>query len=247
MQSRLAEAIALTSSPLAVILTDERPRGALQFKEGAWGCVAASMIAVSQGKTAVFDRKSGCAGGAIGLGFGNAFEQRGFPIDKLLSTGDPDNAPADSLMTHGERFFKDPATVRRALAHLPVTEVPTEFVVMKPLESLGDAETPELVVFLVNPDQLSALIVMTDYSRGSGEPSIAPFGGACWGVLYGYAEARREVPRGVVGFSDIAQRQRTPRDILSYTLPWKLFLQMEADVQGSFLELEDWQQLRQRQ
>jgi uncharacterized protein (DUF169 family) len=247
MQSKLAQAIALASSPVAVILTDERPQGALQFKEGAWGCVAASMLAVSAGKTAAFDRRSGCAGGATGLGFGNAFERRTFPIDKLLSTGDPDSAPAGSPMVHGERFFKTPETVRRMISRLPIVDVPTEYVVMKPLEIIGEAETPHLVIFLVNPDQLSALIVMTDYSRGSGEASLAPFGGACWGVLYGYAEAQRDVPRGVVGFFDIAQRHRVPRDTLSYTVPWKLFLQMEADVDGSFLDVEDWQNLRERQ
>ncbi len=247
MQSKLAAAVALRSSPIAVILADEKPQGALQFKEGEWGCVAASMLAVSRGETAVFDRRSGCPGGATGLGFGNAFEQRGFPVDKLLSTGDPENALAGSLMVRGERFFRDRETVRRVISRLPITDVPNEYVVMKPLETVGEVETPELVIFLVNPDQLSALIVMADYSRGSGEPSVAPFGGACWSVLYGYAEAQHDVQRGVVGFFDIAQRHRVPRDILSYTLPWRLFVQMEADVEGSFLELEDWQKLRQRQ
>jgi uncharacterized protein (DUF169 family) len=251
MQSKLAEAIALASSPIAVILTDEKPEAALQFKEGGWGCTAANMLAVSKGKTAVFDRRcSGCPGGATGLGFGNAFAERGFAIDKLLSTGDPEaakNYHAGSAMGEGERFFKTPDLVRRRISRLPFTEVPTEYVVMKPLESISEAETPELIVFLVNPDQLSALIVMTDYSRGSGEPAIAPFGGACWAVLFGYEEAKRDVPRGVVGFFDIAQRHRVPRDTLSYTVPWKLFLQMEADVEDSFLELGEWQKLRERQ
>ena len=251
MQSKLAEAIGLASSPVAVILTDEKPEAALEFKEGAWGCTAANMLAVSKGKTAVFDRRcSGCPGGATGLGFGNAFEQRGFAIDKLLSTGDPEaakNYRAGSAMGEGERFYKTPELVRQRISRLPFSEVPTEYVVMKPLESLAEAETPELIVFLVNPDQLSALIVMTDYSRGSGEPAIAPFGGACWAVLFGYEEAKRDVPRGVVGFFDIAQRHRVPRDILSFTVPWKLFLDMEADVEGSFLEGGDWQKLRERQ
>ena len=87
MQSKLAEAIALSSSPIAVILADDKPEDALQFKEGAWGCTAATMVAVSKGKTAVFDRHcSGCPGGATGLGFGNAFEQRGFPIEHVQGT-----------------------------------------------------------------------------------------------------------------------------------------------------------------
>ncbi len=251
MQSKLADAIALASSPIAVILTDEKPEAALQFKKNGWGCVAATMLGVSRGKTAVFDRQSyGCPGGGVGLGFGNTYEQRCFAIDKLLSAGDPKAAShyrAGSHMGEGERFFKTPELVQQWLSRLPITEVPTEYVVMKPLERISGSDAPELVVFLVNPDQLSALIVMTDFSRGSGEPAIAAFGGACQSVLVGYAEARREVPRGVVGFFDIAQRTRVPRDILSFTVPWKLFLQMEADVEESFLGLEDWRALRERQ
>jgi uncharacterized protein (DUF169 family) len=247
MQSKLVEALAVASSPIAVFLTDEKPEGALQFKQGERGCVAASMLAVSKGRAAVFDRSCGCAGGMIGLGFRDSFEARGFPLDKLLSTGDPDNAEPGSPMLHGERFFKSPELVRQFLDRLPKVEVPTKYVVMKPLEVVAEAETPELVVLLVNADQLSALIFLTDYSRASGESSIAPFGGACWSVLYGHVEAKRDVPRGVVGFFDIAQRHRVPRDTLSYTMPWSLFLQMEADVEGSFLELEDWQKLRERQ
>ncbi len=118
---------------------------------------------------------------------------------------------------------------------------------MKPLEDVTEADDPTLVVFLVNPDQLSALIIMTDFSRAGGEPAIAPFGGACQSILYGYEEAKREVPRGVIGHFDISQRHRTSRETLSFTVPWRLFLQMEHDVEGSFLELEDWRKLRQRQ
>ena len=251
MQSKLVDAIALTSSPVAVILTDEKPEAAVQFKEGGWGCVGATMLAVSKGKTAVFDRQSyGCPGGGVGLGFGNAYEERCFAIDSLLSTGDPEAAKqyrAGSHMAEGERFFKTPELVRQWLTRLPMTEVPTEYVVMKPLELITEADPPELVVFLANPDQLSALIVMTDFSTGGAEPALAPFGGACQSVLYGYAEAKRETPRGVLGFFDIAQRHRVPHDILSYTVPWKLFLQMEADVEDSFLRLGDWRKLRERQ
>lgn len=251
MQSKLADAIALASSPVAIILSDDKPEGALQFKENGWGCVAASMLAVSKGKTAVFDRQTyGCPGGGTGLGFGNAYEKRSFAIDKLLSTGDAEEAKgyrSGSHMGEGERFLRTPELVRRWLGCMPMTEVPTEYVVMKPLGDIADADGPELVVFLVNADQLSALIVMTDFSRGSGDPAIAPFGGACQSIIYGYEEAKRDAPRGVVGFFDIAQRHRVSRETLSFTVPWPLFLQMEADVADSFLHLEDWRKLRARQ
>jgi uncharacterized protein (DUF169 family) len=247
MESQLARAIVLGSSPIAVILTDEKPEGATQFKEGSRGCVGASIVSVAGGKTAVFDRQTyGCPGGGVGLGFGNCFAQAGFPIENLLSSGLP-QAPEDSPMAKGERFFRDPGTVREWLTHVPITDVPSEYVVMKPLGEVSEAERPELVAFLVNADQLSALIVMTGFTRGDAEPPIAPFGGACQSILYGYAEAKRDLPRGVIGFFDIAQRRRVSRELLSYTVPWSLFLEMEAAVPESFLELEPWRKLQERQ
>jgi uncharacterized protein (DUF169 family) len=247
MQCQLARAIVLASSPIAVILTDEKPEGAAQFKEGSRGCVGASIVSVAAGKTAVFDRQTyGCPGGGVGLGFGNCYAQAGFAIENLLSSGLP-QAPEDSPMAKGERFFRDPGTVREWLTHVPMTDVPSEYVVMKPLGEVTEAERPELVAFLVNADQLSALIVMTGFTRGDAESPIAPFGGACQSILYGYAEAKRDLPRGVIGFFDISQRRRVSRELLSYTVPWPLFLEMEAAVPESFLELEPWRKLRERQ
>ena len=40
MRSRIAEALALKHSPVAVLLTDTKPERALRFKEGRRGCVA---------------------------------------------------------------------------------------------------------------------------------------------------------------------------------------------------------------
>ena len=251
MQSKLVDALRLGSSPVAVILTDTKPPDALQFKEGRWGCVASTLLAVAKGRTAVFDRRTfGCPGGGTGLGFGNQYEQCDMAIDALLSTGDEAIAVAmqrSSRMAEGERFFKTPELVRTWLGSVPMTDVPTEFVVMKPLDQLIAEDQPALVIFLVNADQLSALAVMSDYSRGSGESVIAKFGGACQSMLFGYAEAQREQPRGIIGFFDIAQRSHVSRETLSFTAPWALFVEMEANVEGSFLEMDDWREIQERQ
>ncbi|HNV03181.1 MAG TPA: DUF169 domain-containing protein [Vicinamibacterales bacterium] len=250
MESKLAEALRLASQPVAVFLADEKPEGAVQFAEGGWGCVAASMVAVAKGRTAVFDRRTfGCPGGGTGLGFGNQYERTGFAIEDLLSTGSPERAARlrrRSRMAEGERFFASPELVGRWLGTLPFTDVPAEYVVMRPLGQVAEAERPEVVVFLVNPDQLSALVTLSDFRRGSGRSVVARFGGACQSILFAYAEAGREQPRGVIGFFDIAQRARIDRDLLSFTAPWALFLEMESNVKGSFLEMEDWLELRAR-
>jgi uncharacterized protein (DUF169 family) len=247
MESKLVDALRLSASPVAVILSDAKPDGALQFKEGRWGCVASTMVAVSRGRTAVFDRQTfGCPGGGVGLGFGDQYTECGLDIRSLLSTGNPDAAARSQHMARGERFFKSPEFVQGWLDSVPMTDVPAEYVILKPLDELTDDETPALVIFLVDADQLSALAVMSDYERGSGESTVVRFGGACQSIVYGYAEAKRERPRGVIGFLDIAQRKHIGRDVLSFTVPWSLFREMEGNVKGSFLELEDWLELRER-
>jgi uncharacterized protein (DUF169 family) len=251
VKSKLIDALRLELSPVAVLLTDVKPEGALQFKEGRWGCVGSSIVAVAKGRSAVFDRQTfGCPGGGVGLGFGDQYTQCGMAIEALLSTGDAEVAAKlqrSSKMAEGERFFQTPETVTAWLGTIPMTDVATEYVVLKPFDQVADDETPAMVVFLANADQLSALVVLADFGRGSGESAIARFGGACQSIVFGYAEAQQERPRGIIGFFDIAQRSHVSRETLSFTAPWALFLEMESHVEDSFLEMEDWKKLQERQ
>jgi hypothetical protein len=66
---------------------------------------------------------------------------------------------------------------------LPITDVPTEYVVFKPWEQVTSEDEPELIVFFTNADQLSALVFMMDYDRGTNENVTAPFGAACQSIL----------------------------------------------------------------
>lgn len=75
MKSKAAQAIGLNFEPVAIMLTNTKPDGAKQFKEGKWGCVMFMLAAAAKGETAVFDRKTfGCQGGGTGLGFGNQYK-----------------------------------------------------------------------------------------------------------------------------------------------------------------------------
>jgi len=248
MVAKLLDALALAHTPVAIVLTDRRPDDALQFKPERWGCVASMLLVAEQGKTVVFDRSTfGCPGGGIGLGFGRAYE--GFPIEHLLSTGGrfelPDGQTRD--FGPGERFLASPAVARRWIASLPIREVPTAYVVAKPLDQVPDGETPALVWLLVNPDQLSALVYLAGFRRGALESVTAPWGAACQSILFALAEAERPEPRGVIGFFDISQRHRIARDLLSFTVPWRMLIEIAEDVEASFLRAEAWRKLRERQ
>ena len=249
MKSQIAEAIAMKLAPIAVLFTDDKPAGATQFKEGnIRGCVGATMLTAAKGRGAVFsDKTFGCPGGGTGLGFGNCYV--GFPIERLLSTGGEAALPNGSSldMGEGERFHASPEITKRWVEALPFRDAPTEYIVIKPLEQLSDQEQPSLVVMFVNPDQLSALVTLAGFRSGAIHASVSPWGAACQSMLFAHAEAEKEHPAGVIGFFDISQRNKVDRETLTYTMPYRLFVEMEASVEESFLRTHAWLRLRERQ
>ena len=70
------------------------------------------------------------------------------------------------------------------------------------------------------------------------------FGSGCQSVsLLPYAEAQKENPRAVVGLTDITVRSMVDPDMLSFAVPYRMFLDMEENISGSFLEKHLWQRI----
>lgn len=270
MRSQLQEALAMTLHPVAVLLADEAPEGAARFQEGRWGCVMAMFATVAgQGRCAAFDRSTyGCWGGGVGLGFGNAY--RAFPggeecFARFLSTGNagwdrgeevaarlPAARGLAERFLEGERYVASPALAAAFVAELPMREVPTRWVVFKPLAEVDpERETPVTVVFPVNADRLSALVVLANAGRPGNENVAIPFAAACQTIgILPMREAEAPRPRAVVGHTDISARGYARRalgpDVVTFAAPWALFLEMEGWVDRSFLRLPAWKALVER-
>ncbi|HUO59088.1 MAG TPA: DUF169 domain-containing protein [Candidatus Acidoferrales bacterium] len=271
MHSRIADAINLKTHPVAIIWTDEAPADAIQFRPGRWGCVMSSIANVAaKGKTAVFDRQTyGCWGGGVGLGFGNTYTE--FPggvegFCAFLSDGNektekgramaeamaksPEGVRMASDFLHGERYLKNPETVERFLKALPIQEIPTKYVCVKPLSEVDSVlDNVKSITFFVEPDALSALVVLANHVHPEVENVSVPYAAACqvMGIL-SYDELSHEKPRALIGLSDLSAR-KTVRAVLgshvmSFTAPWPVFLAMEERVGGSFLERETWTALQ---
>lgn len=241
MESCLVKALNLSYEPVAVFLSNEKPEGALESKEGIWNCTIPFFLAAAKGKTAVFERKTtGCPGGKAGLGFGN-FPNYPGGIEYFLSVG-------KSGLFEGEGYKKDPELGEEFVKCLPITDVPYQYIIFKPLAQVNaDKEKPELVVFYVNNDQLSALTVLANYYRPGNENVMIPFGSGCQSVfLIPYAEGQRENPRAVVGLVDITVRPMVDPDMLSFSMPYKMFEDMEVNTRGSFLEKHLWHRIVER-
>ncbi len=248
MKSTIANAIELKASPVAVLLTDHKPERAIQFKaaepapgHGRIGCVISMVQAAARGRTAVFDEHTcGCPGGAVGLGFKE--QQFGY-IEYFLSSGKEGEI-------EGEYRKKTPELARAYLQSLPDVGMQARYVVMTPLERVADDAASEVavVIFLVNPDQLSALATLANFDKASNDNVITLFGSGCSSVVRQVlAEARSKEPKAVIGLTDITARQYLDRDVLSFSVPFTRFLEMEANVDVSFLTKgEDWARIKKR-
>jgi len=243
MESRIAGELKLRYQPVALLFTNERPAGAVQFAEGKWGCVIAMLTAAAKGKTAVFDRKTvGCAGGITGLGFGCGFEKLPGGIDYFLSCGRGEGFP------EGEGYRKTPEIARGFIDSLPITDIPYTYIVFKPLSAVDpERETPQLIIFYATPDQLTALVTLANYETPGTDNVIIPQAAGCQSIgIIPYREAQQEHPRAVVGLLDSSARPFVPADLLSFTVPFRMFQTMEANIPGSFLERSAWQKVRAR-
>jgi uncharacterized protein (DUF169 family) len=242
MESIIAKEIKLRYEPIAIIFTDEKPVDALQFKEGKWGCAITMMTAAAKGRIAVFDRTTkGCLGGGTGLGFGNYDE---FPggIEYFVSTGRGEG------FREGEHYKKTPEAAKDMFDKMPFTEIPYKYVVFKPLSKADEKnDNVVLIVFYATADQLSALTVLANYRHHDNNHVIVPFGAGCHSVcLIPYMQAKNGEAKAVLGMLDVSARPQVDADLLSLSVPIKMFHDMEEDAPGSFLHHKAWLKVKER-
>lgn len=269
MESKIVNLIGLKTRPVVIEWTDDAPEDAVQFRPGRWGCVMGLMAQVAmQGRTALFARDTfGCHGGGIGLGFGdqslnfpggaegfcrfladgNGTSEVGQEIGRTMKSAGLARMADDFLL--GERYVKDLDCAKRFLGSLPILDVPAKYVVAKPLvDVVPQDDNVKSVTFFVEPDALSALVVLANHTHPERENVAIPWAAACqvMGIL-AYRESESNHQRSLVGLTDISAR-RTVRgslgkDVMTFTAPWSVFQAMEKQAEGSFLERETWKTL----
>ena len=266
MPSHIAKALFLRFPPLAIFYAQDPPAEAEALRPL---CSMPLVAQAAKGKTmAITKGTCGCPGAGEGFGLEPACPEN-FPggrecFLRFLSTGNQDwdhgramiqkliedGAPKIMIeeFSEGEGFVKTPELVAQYLEEVPAVEPEGPYVVIKPLEALAPAEKPKAVILLVDPDQLSALVVLANYARPGIDNVRIPFAAGCASLaLFPFYEAQQANPRAVVGLTDISARfflrKILGRDILSFTVPWRLYDEMEENASESFLTRSAWKSM----
>ena len=237
MESKIAKHICLSNHPVALLWKEEMPAGAIHFQDGKWGCVVALLKAASQGRVAAAaNATTVCMGGKAGTGF-QGYEH-GW-IEYFLSTGN-ENIPKS------ERYKKTPELARRFTETIPRV-TPGKCLVMKPLEMVEDGERPECIVFLVNADQLSGLVTLANYDQATQNNVEVHFASGCGqALLYPMAAEQKGEKTCYIGLTDPSARKVTGKDLLSFSIPYRRFQEMEQEADGSFLTTDTWEVIKSR-
>lgn len=271
MESRIAGIMGIKFEPVALVWTDEKPEKAVEFSPHRWGCIMFHLALAAKGKTAVVGRETfGCVGGGVGMGFGEKYKdfpggEEGFHC--FLSDGNEGSEKGEAIAkgmaeagaTHmaddflrGERYLKNKERAAQFVQSLPIMDIPANFVVIKPLSETDlDKENVRSITFLVNPDQLSGLVVLANYDADSIDAVRIPFVAGCQAVgICTFSECDKEEPRAVIGLVDISARnsvrKQLGRDVMSFSMTPALFRRMEHDIEGSFLERPSWKMLMEK-
>lgn len=237
MESKLAKAIKLHNQPVAIIKADTVPESAVQFQPGKWGCVISLLAIAARGRTAACGRENTtCPGGSAGLGF-KPFALG--TIEYFLSDGS--QGPKE-----GEFYKETPELARAYVTNVPKIAA-TDAVIFRPLNQLQPQETPESIVFLVNADQLSALVTLANYDRATQDQVTIQFGAGCvQSILLALKNEEEHRDQCIIGLTDPSARKCIDKDLLSFSIPYHRYLELEEKVAGSFLTKETWVKLSER-
>lgn len=242
LSSDLIRELKLEYLPVAIILTDELPEEAVQLKPSkeAHGCSLSALRAAAKGEAVYVGREApGCPGMKAGMGFIDCPNIPG-GIEYFLSCGKGEGFPK------GERLKKTPEAAKAYYESLPRGVMNNKYILFKPLEE-SDQEKAALVTFLVNPDQLSALVSLHAYEAETVDTAYMPMSSGCSTIVrLPLAEQNKANPRAIIGLADIFARPLFDADLLAFTVSHKDYERMESYAKDCFFQVETWDGVKER-
>jgi hypothetical protein len=235
---RFVDAFGMTEYPILFRYSEDLPAGTLLPPEGRHVCVFALLARTrKEGIPVAFSRSHhGCRGGGYYLGF---LDKPREGIEYFLSCGIPGQM-------EGERYIKTPEIARGRFARLGGPPAPKRFALFTRADRAQHGGDPEVVVFFAPPDILGGLHVLANFDRED-EAVVAPFSSGCGAIVtYPLKEGSGKDARAVLGLFDLSARPYMEREVLTFALPYPMFLRMAENIPESFLSTKTWGVIRKR-
>jgi uncharacterized protein (DUF169 family) len=221
-----------TQLPVAFFYSNELHGVEPAKKHEAHHCLIADLTRVFRGQSLAFDAGNiGCRGGRRYCGFSNVIAP---DFEYFLSYGIPGK-------TEGERYKKDPETVKELMKNTPLLDAPATWLIVKPFEMLELNDEPEALIFFATPDVLAGLFTLANYDRTDLYGVKTPFCAGCGSVIqYPRLENQREQPDCILGMFDSSARPYVQANLLSFAIPMKRFETLVGYMDECFLTTDTW-------
>lgn len=271
MKSEIVAHLQPEFEPVAVVWSDTVPDDLLQFQKGKFGCVLYLFAEASRnGKVAGGNRETiTCSGGCAALGLGVDFDTSDESLDRyaaafskgLASAADQAayrsvmaSAPRSwrALLEYGERRHSNAELARAWIRDgLPRYDIPYEYVLFKRLKDTAPDERVQAVVFPLSPVELAGMVTLAGSVMKGTDVVRVSQGADCTSMgAFAYREGESDAPRAVLGMLGIdgreMMRKRFRNDILTLTLPVRLFHRMEQEAGDCIFQTPAWRALRKK-
>jgi hypothetical protein len=233
----LIDRLILNYLPVGLMLADKKPADAVSFKKKGKGCIASLIFSAAKGKTVAIDSEStGYPCSAFYLGYQDWIFQG---IEYFLSS-----SPVP-IGRECERFVHSPSLAKEYVESFVPEEHTKSAYVFKPVTLFAEDESPETVIFFANPDQLSALVFLIQYKHPLDFGRVVTgFASACMAMAtIPLQYARKGESKAFWGLHDIAVRPSMPKDLMTISMPYKIFEEICSVADESFLNTENWASL----
>jgi uncharacterized protein YceK len=148
----------------------------------------------------------------------------------------------------GERFIKTAKQAKSFVEMYKPDNLNHKVTIFKPLSGFEQNEKPEIVIFFVNPDELSALVYLLHYNAPERDDMIVTrFISGCGSIVTLPMKLKSEGKmQAVWGMHDISVRKRLPKDLMTITMPYDLLVEINSHINESFIITESWKAIKER-
>jgi uncharacterized protein (DUF169 family) len=238
LERYIVETLGLADRPIGFQYTQAPPTGAVTVTKKSRVCLYPFLNQVRKGKTVYFSKEwKACRGGAFYTGYKKSLMKG---VGKFLSTGIPNLMP-------GERYKKNPQLGEETAALMEYVPAGADYLVFRPLGDFVPESPPEAAVIFGNADVMGALLFLANFSRPGRDNAIVQFSSGCYSLLTEpRVQARRDVPRAVLGSFDITCRPYLDPCTMTFSVPDGMLWEMAADISESFLLIDPWMKVKGR-